>query len=164
MPACRPVLGLIFLFKWRQETDSRETKPPDQAPVWFARQVSLYCGSRTCTSSELSQASAPAGHLKRVRDSGIWFCLCLLMVRENVLVRAVEPVQAIVGILFNRPQISLGPELSAFREFTEEFTPELKGAAAAAAGCWQPRTSQLLPAELTVMNPEVHCRHAPFWL
>ena len=46
--------------------------------------------------------------------------------------------QAIVGILFNRPQISLGPELTAFMEFTEEFTPELKGdtaaAAAAAAG------------------------------
>ena len=35
--------------------------------------------------------------------------------------------QAIIGILFNRPELSLGGELASFREFTEEFSPELKG-------------------------------------
>ena len=38
-PLRSPIYGLIFLFKWRQEKDDRQAEPPDQAPVYFARQV-----------------------------------------------------------------------------------------------------------------------------
>lgn len=35
--------------------------------------------------------------------------------------------QAILSVLLNRPQLQLGPELTSLREFTADFTPDMKG-------------------------------------
>ena len=35
--------------------------------------------------------------------------------------------QAILSVLLNRPQLHLGPELTSLRDFTADFTPDMKG-------------------------------------
>lgn len=35
--------------------------------------------------------------------------------------------QAILSVLLNRPQLHLGPELTSLREFTADFTPDMRG-------------------------------------
>ena len=35
--------------------------------------------------------------------------------------------QAILSVLLNRPRLHLGPELTSLREFTADFTPDMRG-------------------------------------
>ena len=35
--------------------------------------------------------------------------------------------QAILSVLLNRPQLHLGPELTSLRDFTADFTPDIRG-------------------------------------
>lgn len=42
--------------------------------------------------------------------------------------------QAILSILMNRPEIELGPTLAGFKEFTAEFTPEVRATVAVEQG------------------------------
>ena len=52
-PCCRPIFGLIFLFKWRKETDNRPTEA-ESPDIFFANQVmslqgaSLAAAFRAC--------------------------------------------------------------------------------------------------------------------
>uniref|UniRef100_A0A7R9UD96 Ubiquitin carboxyl-terminal hydrolase n=1 Tax=Pinguiococcus pyrenoidosus TaxID=172671 RepID=A0A7R9UD96_9STRA len=81
----KPVYGLVFLFKWQQEEDTREVVPPESEPsLFFAKQV---IGNACAT-------------------------------------------QALINVLLNieEPDFRLGEELTNFRTFTADFTPELRGA------------------------------------
>ena len=37
-------------------------------------------------------------------------------------------VQAILSVLLNRPEIQIGPDLASLKEFTADFSPEMRGA------------------------------------
>ena len=80
---CRPVYGLIFLFKWRAETDDKIPLEHGEyhGKVFFAKQV-------------INNACA---------------------------------TQAILSVLLNKPELTLGPELTSLRDFTADFSSEMRG-------------------------------------
>lgn len=47
--------------------------------------------------------------------------------------------QAILGILFNRPELSLGKDLSELKEFAKDFPPDMKGASSSSNGATRAR-------------------------
>ena len=83
MDALGPIHGLIFLFRWRSETDDRPVATDYNSYLFFASQM-------------ITNACA---------------------------------TQAMLSILLNRPQLDLGEELTAFKAFTQEFPPDMKGLA-----------------------------------
>lgn len=78
----RPIYGLIFLFKYRSETDERPTisQPVDEPELFFAHQV-----------------------------------------KENACA-----TQAILSVLLNSKDVSLGPHLTEFKGFTRDFPPDVR--------------------------------------
>jgi len=78
-----PIYGLIFLFKYLNETDERPTIDPmtEEPELFFAQQtITNSCGT-----------------------------------------------QAILSVILNAPDIDIGTTLMDFKEFTNGFTPEMKG-------------------------------------
>lgn len=114
LQALKPVHGLIFLFKWRPETDARPVA--HDAPVFFAQQV-------------ITNACA---------------------------------TQAIISILFNCPQLDLGPELTNLKEVTQDFPPDMRGALACTQQrtCARSRVPVCAALRLRAQPPQHLCVHA----
>ena len=80
---CRPIYGLIFLFKWQSEKDDRTALEHSDyhGKVFFAKQV-------------INNACA---------------------------------TQAVLSVLLNKSELTLGSELTSLTDFTADFTPDMKG-------------------------------------
>lgn len=98
----RPVYGLIFLFKWVEEDPDRQEQSCPEA-VWFANQVSRKF---------------------QLGFSGFF------AKEEKTISNACASV-AMLNIVNNVPNIELGENLQAFKEFTASFSPALRGDAIA---------------------------------
>jgi ubiquitin carboxyl-terminal hydrolase L5 len=95
------VYGLIFLFKHTPSTTSTTLpkQQQQQEQVYFCKQV-------------INNACATLG--------------------KTTLLNFFNPFvteKAILGVLLNNSQIQLGDTLEQFKQFTKDFTPEMKGIA-----------------------------------
>lgn len=94
----RPVYGLIFLFKWLEEDpDKQEQSCPEG--VWFANQVN--------PPSPTNMILVPSNDGKTINNA----CASV----------------ALLNIVNNVPNIELGENLRAFKDFTASFSPALRG-------------------------------------
>ena len=50
------------------------------------------------------------------------------------LITASCPLQAILAVLLNRPDLEIGPELRSLKDFTSDFPPDMRGAPIELAG------------------------------
>lgn len=99
----RPVYGLIFLFKWRQEKDDRPTLTDYN--FFFANQA--WCDILL----------------------SVWFFLTLLIFVIFFSVKVISnacATQAILSVLLNRPDIDLGPGLTEFKQFSTALPPDVR--------------------------------------
>lgn len=98
----RPVYGLIFLFRWREDEEKKE-EPECPNGVWFANQV---------------------------RVLGLFFAAKHLLTILQTIDNACATI-AMLNIVNNIQGIELGENLQAFKDFTKDFTPPLRGDAIA---------------------------------
>lgn len=98
----RPVYGLIFLFRWREDEEKKEESECPNG-VWFANQVGV------------PRLICAGAHL-----------LTILQTIDNACATI-----AMLNIVNNIQGIELGENLKAFKDFTKDFTPPLRGDAIA---------------------------------
>ena len=98
----RPVYGLIFLFRWREDEEKKE-EPECPNGVWFANQVGV------------PRLICRGAHL-----------LMILQTIDNACATI-----AMLNIVNNIQGVELGENLQAFKDFTKDFTPPLRGDAIA---------------------------------
>ncbi|KAL6516419.1 Ubiquitin carboxyl-terminal hydrolase 2 [Orobanche gracilis] len=113
----RPVYGLIFLFKWRAgEKDDRLVIKDPNPDLFFARGLAHWTPGPSLSG--------------RLGFDVLWGRIIYGVIRRlgNVINNACA-TQAILSVLMNSPDVDIGPELSALKEFTKNFPPELKGLA-----------------------------------
>lgn len=102
MKCRRPVYGLIFLFRWREDEELKE-EPECPNGVWFANQVGVF---------------------RFIFAGRHW--LTILQTIDNACATI-----AMLNIVNNIQGIELGENLQAFKDFTKDFTPPLRGDAIA---------------------------------
>lgn len=94
--------GLIFLFRWREDEEKKE-EPECPNGVWFANQVGVH---RLIFRGE--------------------YLLTIFQTIDNACATI-----AMLNIVNNIQGIELGENLQAFKKFTQDFTPPLRGDAIA---------------------------------
>ncbi|EAU31116.1 conserved hypothetical protein [Aspergillus terreus NIH2624] len=97
----KPVYGLIFLFRWREDDpEKQEASCPEG--IWFANQVCLHAINLDLMSEMATNA---------LRQTASNACASV----------------ALLNIVNNIEEIELGEHLQHFKDFTMKFTPALRG-------------------------------------
>lgn len=135
MDRLKPIFGLVFLFKWRKETDPRPVLEEAPEGVFFAKQMVLHSVARHVIPRLRQSYSicASAFHIYPACLAPTILCALVCIMPDGVaaVIDTMPQIdnacatQAIINCLLNRPDIDVGPDLGAFREFTSALPAEV---------------------------------------
>ncbi|KAK9470860.1 ubiquitin carboxyl-terminal hydrolase [Dipodascopsis tothii] len=115
--------GLIFLFRWKDEDEAAAVKPEDGQDDAAADGPAARALDDAATAATDHAVDPVAVTDTAVVAGGVWFAN---QIAENACASV-----ALLNIVLNCSDMTLGPHLDAFRAFTASFVPPLRGLALA---------------------------------